>query len=90
MTLILLPPSEGKTGRSRVMVPESAIRTVDGKAGVFRIVEGRARFQPVKKGPKAEGQVEVLEGLAGGERLISSSSGEVREGDRVKVEGEES
>jgi HlyD family secretion protein len=81
-------PTRGEKGRSRVVVPGNAIRTVDGRTGVFRIAEGRAKFQPVKTGPAAEGQVEVLEGLAGGERLISSSSGEIREGDRVKVEGE--
>jgi hypothetical protein len=34
--------------------------------------------------------VEVVEGLSGGERLISASSGEVRDGERVKVEGEKS
>src|SRR5512134_2212594 len=78
-------PTQGKTGRTRVMVPAAAIRSVDGKTGVFRIVDGRARFQPVKTGPPADGQVEVLEGLAGGERLISSSSGEIREGDKVRV-----
>jgi len=83
-------PTQGKTGRSRVMVPAAAIRSVDRKTGVFRIVEGRARFQPVKTGPEADGQVEVLEGLAGGERLISSSSGEIRDGDKVRVEGEKS
>jgi HlyD family secretion protein len=81
-------PTRGKTGRTRVVVPGNAIRTVDGRTGVFRIIEGRAKFQPVKTGPAAEGQVEILEGLAGGERLISSSSGEIREGDRVKMEGE--
>jgi RND family efflux transporter MFP subunit len=83
-------PTQGKTGRTRVVVPASAIRNLDGKTGVFRVVEGRARFQTVKVGPAAEGQVEVVEGLAGGERLISTSSGEVRDGDRVKVESEKS
>jgi RND family efflux transporter MFP subunit len=81
-------PTQGKTGRSRVLVPAAAVRTVDGKTGVFRISDGRARFQPVKTGPQSEGQIEIVEGLAGGERLISSSSGELHEGDRVKVEGE--
>jgi HlyD family secretion protein len=81
-------PTQGKTGRTRVVVPASAIRNIDGKAGVFRVVEGRARFQPLKVGPTVDGQLEVTEGLAGGERLISASSGEIREGDRVKVEGE--
>jgi RND family efflux transporter MFP subunit len=83
-------PTQGKTGRTRVLVPKSAIRTVDGKTGVFRIVEGRAKFQPVRTGPEAQGQVEVIQGLTGGERLISSSSGEIRDGDRVRVEEEKS
>lgn len=82
--------TQGKTGRTRVVVPASAIRNVDGKSGVFRVVQGRARFQTVKVGPAANGQVEVVEGLSGGERLISASSGEVRDGERVKVEGEKS
>ena len=81
-------PTSGKTGRTRVLVPASAVRTIDGKTGVFRIVEGRAKFQPVQKGPESQGQVEILQGLSGGEQLISSSSGEVRDGDRVRVEGE--
>jgi HlyD family secretion protein len=83
-------PTQGKTGRTRVLVPTSAIRTLDGRTGVFRIVEGRAKFQPVETGPEAQGQVEVVKGLAGGERLVSSSSGEVRDGDRVRVEGDKS
>jgi len=83
-------PTTGKTGRTRVMVPATAIRTVGGKKGVFRIVEGRAKFQPVRTGPETQGQVEVLEGLSGGEQLVSTSSGEIRDGDRVRVEGEKS
>jgi len=81
-------PTQGKSGRTRVVVPKSAIRTVEGRTGVFRIVEGRARFQPVRTGPESQGQVEIAEGLAGGEKLVSTSSAEVRDGDRVRVEGE--
>lgn len=81
-------PTQGKSGRTRVVVPRSAIRTVDGKTGVFRIADGTVRFQPVKTGPEAQGQVEIVEGLAGGERLVSTSSAELRDGDRVRVEGE--
>ncbi|PYQ35574.1 MAG: hypothetical protein DMF55_07090 [Acidobacteria bacterium] len=83
-------PTQGRTGRTRVLIPRSAIRTVNGRTGVFRIVEGRAKFQPVKAGAETQGQVEIVEGLSGGERLVSTSSGEIHDGDRVRVEGEKS
>ena len=81
-------PTQGKSGRTRVLVPKSAIRSVGGRTGVFRIVEGRVRFQPVRTGPESQGQVEIVEGLSGGERLVSTSSSELRDGDRVRMEGE--
>jgi len=81
-------PTQGRSGRTRVLVPKSAIRTVDGRTGVFRIVEGRARFQPVRTGPESQGQVEIVDGLSGGERLVSTSPRELSDGDRVRVEGE--
>ena len=34
-------PTQGKEARSRVVVPKAAVTTVDGKTGVFRIVDGR-------------------------------------------------
>lgn len=82
-------PTQGKAGRTRVLVPKSAIRTVDGRTGVFRIVEGRARFQPVSTGLESQGQVEIVEGLSGGEQLVSTSPSELADGDRIRVEGED-
>jgi RND family efflux transporter MFP subunit len=83
-------PTQGKTGRTWVLIPKNAIRTVEGKSGVFRIVEGRARFQPVRTGAETQGQVEIVEGLAGGEQIVSSSTAEIRDGDKVRVQGEKS
>jgi HlyD family secretion protein len=81
-------PTQGKTGRTRILVPRTAVRTVGGRTGVFRIVEGRARFQPVRTGPESQGQVEIAEGLSGGEQIVSTSAAELEEGDKVRVEGE--
>jgi RND family efflux transporter MFP subunit len=81
--------TEGKNARARVLVPKTAIATVEGKTGVFRVVEGRAQFQPVQTGGDVQGQVEITSGLQGGERLITMSGDRIiRNGERVRVEGE--
>ncbi|HYB52396.1 MAG TPA: efflux RND transporter periplasmic adaptor subunit, partial [Thermoanaerobaculia bacterium] len=63
--------TQAGSARSRVLIPKSALVTVDGRTGVFRIAEGRARFQPVETGGDVQGQIEVKQGLQGGERLIA-------------------
>jgi RND family efflux transporter MFP subunit len=81
-------PTQGKSTRARVLIPKAALATRDGKSGVFRIVEGRAKFQPVETGGDVQGQVEVTKGLQGGETLVSQpEKAEIRDGDKVKVEG---
>jgi RND family efflux transporter MFP subunit len=81
--------TQGKSNRSRILVPRSALVSVGGKTGVFRVVEGKARFLPVAAGGEVQGQVEVTSGLQGGEKLVASPAAvELREGDRVRVEGE--
>ena len=81
-------PTQGKASRSRVLIPKAALATRDGKTGVFRIVEGRAKFQPVETAGEVQGQVEVTKGLQGGETLVSQpEKSEIRDGDKVRVEG---
>ena len=63
--------------------------TKDGASGVFRIVDGRAKFQAIEAGGDVQGQIEVKKGLQGGERLIAVAAGtSLRDGDRIRVEGE--
>jgi RND family efflux transporter MFP subunit len=82
--------TQGKEKRMRVVVPKAAVTTVDGKTGVFRIVDGRARFTPVTAGGDVQGQIEVTQGLQGGEKLVSLSGGlQLKDGERVRVEGQE-
>ena len=81
-------PTQGKTARTRILVPKSALASKDGSSGVFRIVEGKAKFTPVETSGDVQGQVEVTKGLQGGETLISQpDKAGIRDGDRVKVEG---
>jgi HlyD family secretion protein len=82
--------TQGRETRSRVLIPRSAVTSVEGKTGVFRIVDGRAKFFPVSTGGDVQGQVEVTQGLQGGERLVSLAGGvQLKDGDRVRVEGQE-
>lgn len=84
-------PTQGSSGRARILVPKSAIVTSSGRTGVYRVVEGRVRFVPVETGKDVQGQVEITRGLSGGERLVSGSGGkELRDGEKVRVEGEKS
>jgi HlyD family secretion protein len=79
----------GKASRSRVLVPKTALVTSDGQSGVFQLVEGRAKWVPVQAGGDVQGQVEITKGLQGGEKLIVVPPGTtIRDGDRVKIEGE--
>ena len=82
-------PTQGKEARSRVVVPKAAVTQVDGRTGVFRIVDGRAKFTPVTAGGDVQGQVEITQGLQGGEKLISLSGGApIKDGEKVRVEQE--
>jgi HlyD family secretion protein len=80
-------PTEGRESRTRILVPRSAVASVDGRTGVFRVIEGRTKFVPIETGPEVQGQLEVKSGLQGGESLIAAPEG-IRDGDRVRVEGE--
>jgi HlyD family secretion protein len=82
-------PTKGNTGRSRVLIPKAALQTADGRTGVFRLLEGRAKFQPIETTGDIQGQIEVSKGLQGGERLIVVPPGTaIRDGERVRPEGE--
>lgn len=79
----------GREARTRIVVPKNALTTVDGKTGVFRLVDGRVRFTPVTPGDDVQGQVEIKQGLQGGERLAALTGGiQLKDGDRVRVEAE--
>jgi RND family efflux transporter MFP subunit len=84
-------PTQGRESKSRVVVPKAALTTVDGRRGVFKVVDGRAVFTPVTAGGDVQGQVEITEGLQGGERLIALAGGtRIQNGQKVRVQGQES
>lgn len=82
--------TQGKAARSRVLVPKGAVASLDGKPVVYEVVDGRTKAVSVETGSDVQGQIEIVKGLAGGERLIAVAalSKPPRDGERVRVEGE--
>lgn len=67
-------------------VPTSALREEGGQTYVYAIVDGAVRKKPVKAGPSDDaGTVQVLEGIAAGERIVKSNLGSLREGAFARV-----
>jgi HlyD family secretion protein len=81
--------TQGKASRSRILVPKVAVTTLDGKSGVFRVVGGHAKFVPVEAAGEVQGQIEIVKGLQGGERLISVAAlaRPLKDGEAVRSEG---
>lgn len=71
-------------------VPQSAIRDAGGRIFVYAIVEGRLVERDVKLGLRdaspGGGRVEVLEGLAVGDRIVASNLGTLRIGAPVRIQ----
>jgi HlyD family secretion protein len=52
-------------------IPNAALRTVNGQRGVWKLVDGDLAFTPLTLGrADLEGNVQVLKGLAAGERVL--------------------
>jgi len=82
-------PTQGKSSRSRILVPKSTLAQREGATGVFQLVDGRAKWTPVQTGGEVQGQTEITKGLQGGEKLIVIPQGSsIQEGERVRIEGE--
>ena len=69
-----------------VVVAADAVRDAAGpQPWVLAVERGRAVRRPVKVGLKGEGRVEVVDGVAPGDVLISAANPEVRPGWRVRA-----
>ena len=71
-------------GDEAVVVPAEAIVTFAGVQKVLIVKDGRASEQRVRTGRRAGGQVEIVDGLSGGETVIVAP-GDVVDGTLVKA-----
>lgn len=78
-----LPPVD-----KALAVPAAAVKRIGKKDGVWRVVAGRAQFAEVTPGAvSADGQAQILAGLAAGDEVIVHSSQPLVADLRVKVVG---
>jgi multidrug efflux pump subunit AcrA (membrane-fusion protein) len=71
-------------------VPTAARRSLHGETGVYKLMGDRLRWTPVKSGPSDINNVEVLSGVADGDkvadRVVDPPDAEFKDGLRIKPE----
>jgi HlyD family secretion protein len=68
-------------------VPATAIRDRDGKKAVFLVFEGKAHMREVHVlSQRSDGF--LVDGLAGGETVISNGPQDLKDGERVQIKGQ--
>jgi membrane fusion protein, multidrug efflux system len=68
-----------------VLVPEAALVPIGSDQFVFKVVEGKATLAKVKISDRRNGMVEVTEGLAAGETVVTAGQIKLRNGMPVQV-----
>jgi HlyD family secretion protein len=68
-----------------VVVPFEAVVEKKGKKYLFRVEDGKARLTEVRVGLTTEEDVEILEGIKTGDRVVIKGAEKLRDGQRVKT-----
>ena len=80
------PRANGNEGASaHALVPAAALRDDGGRPVVFVFDSGSLERRAVRLGSRRGDQVEIVAGVAIGERVVVSGPTELRDGDRVMV-----
>lgn len=72
----------------RLSVLKSALAERGGRRVAYRVEQGRARETQVRAGAELGETVQVLDGLADGDRVVVSPAGGLRDGAKVRVVAE--
>ena len=78
---VSLPGSRG----SAIMVPRTAVHPFGQLERIFIETNGRVRLQLVKTGRVVDDQIEILSGVAAGDRVVVSNATELMDGRKVTI-----
>lgn len=68
-----------------LVVPREALLEDDAQPAVFVVREGKALRVPVRTGARSGGVIEVLEGVADGDAVVTVGASTLRDGTKVQV-----
>jgi RND family efflux transporter MFP subunit len=77
--------SHSPDGGTRVRVPRAALQMEDSSPAVFVYHDGRVERRAVRLGQVRGDEQEVIAGLSGGEQVVTTRLGELRDGQRVQL-----
>jgi HlyD family secretion protein len=67
-----------------LVIPDSAVFDYQGNSCVFVVENGKAVIRQIKKGIESENEIEVLDGLKEGEKILSKPNNDTKEGMKIK------
>ena len=77
---------ETSRNSAALTVPAESIQWKNGRAGLFVVEKGRARWKEVQIGVRAQGRVEVLRGISASDQVfVGEKQGALRDGKRIRV-----
>jgi multidrug efflux pump subunit AcrA (membrane-fusion protein) len=70
----------------RVLVPRTAVRSVDGRTVLFVLKDDHVERRAISTGLENGDRIEVLSGVSAGERVVVEGPQTLKDGDKVKVQ----
>lgn len=71
---------------SAIVLPNAAVRRMQGRTGVWMVEGGSLRFAPVRLGESSlDGQVQIVEGIESGVTVVVHSEKELATGSRIRI-----
>lgn len=68
------------------VIPNASLQRVDGQLGVWAIEDGELKFEPIRIGATdLDGNVQVIEGLKGGQKVVLYSQHALKASSRIKI-----
>jgi membrane fusion protein (multidrug efflux system) len=85
---MLLNVGVERAARQALAVPELALQQLGPRASVFKVVEGdTVKETPVQVGARRFGEVEIVDGLKAGDRIVVEGTVKVRDGSKIRDVG---